>query len=144
MQIGVHAAVLRIHRVKRGVQKRGLYLPEHLHHMGVALAFQAGIAFVQLVGQQIVVFNGLALDAQRGQQQRCRKTRAVFASGAVKHLRCGLLQQMLHEPAISARVAIHKVAVGLAHHRHSVFGGGHHALRGQRLHARHDGRLDGQ
>jgi len=65
VQVVAHAAMLRIDGFKRRMQKLGLYLPEHFHHMRMPFAFQARVAPVQLVGQQVVVFDGGATHTQR-------------------------------------------------------------------------------
>ena len=90
-----HAAMLGIDGFVGGVQKLGLDLPQHFHHMGRAFAFQARVAAVELVGEQIVVLDGGLVHTQCRQQQGRSKAGAVFARSAVKHLWRGLLQQVL-------------------------------------------------
>jgi len=62
----------------------------------------------------------------------------------VKNLGCGLFQQVFQKTPVSVGIAVDKVAVGLAHQLDGLFGGGHNALRHQRLHAGDHRGLDRQ
>ena len=86
----------------------------------------------------------VAGNAQRAEQQRSRKTCAVFAGGAVKHQRRAVVQQVAKESRIHRSGLAREAAVGLAHQRHRFGFGGFGTLRHQGLHAVHHRGFDGQ
>ena len=136
------AADIGVDGVKRGLEKRRLHLPQHVHHMRRAMGLDQRAAAVELVGEQVVGHHRLTPHAERVEQQRGGETGAVLASGAVEHHRRGLLQQVAEKTRIGGRSLGHKGAVGLAHQFHRLGLGRHLTAREEGLHAHHHGGLD--
>jgi len=75
--------------VERGIEMTGVHAPHHVERLGrqaagAALLLEVGGAAIRLVGEQIVLLDRRAVDAERAEQKRRGDAGAVLSGGAVE------------------------------------------------------------